>query len=136
MVNIGELFDNVKSTLGNAGSVIGMALGETINAITADINRLIGLFVVPFFIAGFAEVSPYVVYYASSTNPHYTSTLASLKLSGICHTIYPYLLINFKGGGLCQILSFNPSVFAAWYLAGFAIIFLVILLLESITHNG
>lgn len=113
---------------------IKMTIGDTFNVIMSDNDRIIALFLVPLFIAAFATVSPYAVYYASATNPNYVNTLTSIKLSGVCQTISPYFLISFNGSGLCQIISFNPFVFVAWYLEGLAIVLIVIFIIVNIFH--
>lgn len=121
--------------------MVDLAFSETIDAITSEQDRLIGIFVIPLLVAAFATGAMLTVY----MNPGHLAIFHALLSSGICHTSQPYLITSvmgsFKGDPLahvamCQVAAFNPLVFIAWYLEVLAIEIIAVFIFESIFHMG
>jgi hypothetical protein len=118
-----------------------LAFGETINAITSEQDRMIGFFLIPLLVAGFATGAMATVYLNQGKN----AIFSALSSSGVCNTYKPYLITSVAGSfqgdplahvAMCQLVQFNPLAFIAWYVEILAIELLAIFIFESITHTG
>lgn len=121
--------------------MVDLAFRETYDAITSDQERIIGVLAVPLIVAIFATAGMATVYLNQSKG----AVFSALQASGVCNTYQPYLITSITGSfegdplahiAMCQIMSFNPLVFLAWYLEVLAIVLVVIFIFESITHEG
>lgn len=118
-----------------------LAFQETIDAITSEQDRLIGVFVVPLLVAVFATGAMATVYLNQSKGVIFNALLTS----GVCNTYQPYLITSLTGSfqgdplahvAMCQVVQFNILVFLAWYAEVFGIELLAIFIFESIFHMG
>ncbi|MEM3846241.1 MAG: hypothetical protein QXS81_05030 [Candidatus Micrarchaeaceae archaeon] len=114
---------------------------ETKDAIMADTDRLIGIFVFGAVIVAVLTGMQYAIMFNSAHN----AALSYLAKSGVCSTIAPYLITSTGGAfggvtglhvGMCQLINFNYVVEIAWYLQTLAIEFIAILVFEMIFHMG
>jgi hypothetical protein len=121
--------------------MVDLAISETIDAITSDTDRIIGVFAIPLLVAVFATGAMATVY----LNQGKAAIFNALLSSGVCNTIQPYLITSVMGSfqgdplahvAMCQIAQFNPLVFLAWYVEVLGIVLLTIFIFESITHMG
>lgn len=121
--------------------MVDLAFRETIDAITSETERLVGVFAIPLLVVIFATGAMATVY----LNQGQAVILHSLVTSGVCNTYQPYLITSVMGSyqgnplahvAMCQIAQFNPLVFLTWYAEVLGIILLTIFIFESITHMG
>ncbi len=114
---------------------------ETIDAIQADNDRVIGIFVIPLLLTIFATASQFTVL----VNQQQGAINQALLSSGICNTYQPYLITSILGTfandplahvGMCQEASFNIMIFLAWYVESFIMLMIVIIVFEAIFHMG
>jgi len=109
---------------------------ETVDALATD-NRFIFLFVAPLILTAFITASFYGIY-INSTTSHTFLTL--LSKTGSCNTAQPYLITAlFENNGVlgyCQVLSFNISIFLAWYAQILLILLIVIYIIVNVFHMG
>ena len=114
---------------------------EVADAITADTDRMIGVFLFPFIIAG--ALTGYM--FTIMLNPGSQTILSTLTSSGICNTIQPYYIWSVGGSfmsdplahiGMCQVAVFNPLIYLAWTLQIFAIEMVGIIIFEAVWHEG
>ena len=117
------------------------AFRDTIDAITAENDRLIGIFVIPLLVAVFATVAMATIYLNQSKSVIFNALLTS----GVCNTYQPYLITSLMGSfqgdplahvAMCQVAQFNVLVFLAWYAEVFGIELLAIFIFETIFHMG
>lgn len=117
------------------------AFEETLDAIKANNDRLIGIFAVPLIIMLFATAAQFTIL----VNQSHTTILSALISSGVCNTYQPYLITSilgtFQGNpyvhvAMCQVASFNIFVSIGWYLEILTIIFFTVFIFEAITHLG
>jgi ascorbate-specific PTS system EIIC-type component UlaA len=121
--------------------MVDLAFRETIDAITSDRDRIIGIFAIPLLVAIFATGAMATVY----LNQSKSVILNSLVTSGVCNTYQPYLITSVIGSfqgdplahiAMCQIAQFNPLILVAWYAEVLGIVLLTIFIFESVTHMG
>lgn len=117
------------------------AFRETVDAITSDTDRMLGVFIFPFIIAG--TLTGYM--FTIMMNPGSAVILNTLKTSGVCNSLQPYYVWSVGGSyagdplahvGMCQVAAFNPLVFIAWVLQIFIAELLAIFIFEAIWHEG
>lgn len=120
---------------------ISDALRETYDAITAERDREIGIFIIPFIVALAATGSAYTVF----LNGQSSQIVSSITQSGICNTAAPYYVTSIVGGfngnplaevSMCQVASFNPLVLLAWYAELMGLELVAIFIFEMIFHMG
>jgi hypothetical protein len=121
--------------------MVDLAFRETIDAITADNDRIIGVFAVPLLVAIFATGAMATVY----LNQGSATIFSALTQSGVCNTYQPYLITSVTGSfmgdplahvAMCQLIQFNILVFLAWYGEVLVVVLLTIFIFESVTHMG
>lgn len=121
--------------------MVDLAFRETVDAITSEQDRIIGVFAIPLLAAVFATAAMATVY----LNQGKAAIFNALLSSGVCNTSKPYLFTSIMGSfqgdplahvGMCQIIHFNLLVFLAWYVEIFGIEMLAIFIFESIFHMG
>jgi hypothetical protein len=117
------------------------AFRETVDAITSDTDRMLGVFIFPFIIAG--ALTGYM--FTIMLNPGSVVILSTLKASGVCNSAQPSYIGAVGGSyagdplahvGMCQVAEFNPLVFAAWVFQIFIAELLAIFIFEAIWHQG
>lgn len=122
-----------------------MSLGDTFRetkyAITANRDREIGIFAIPFLATVFLTAAMYTI----EINPSQGAVLSTLGSSGVCSTLAPYAVTSVMGTfqsyplahiGMCQVVAFNPMVFAAWYVQMLGLVLLAIFIFEAVFHLG
>ena len=121
--------------------MVDLAFRETIDAITSEQDRIIGIFAIPFLVAVFATGAMATVY----LNQGKQTIFNALIQSGVCKTYQPYLITSLMGSfqgdplahvAMCQVAQFNVLVFIAWYIEVFGIELLAVFIFESLFHMG
>jgi len=110
---------------------------ETVDALTADTDRPIFLFVAPLIITILMTASFYTIFFNSTAAHTFLNLLAK---TGACNTAQPYLITAlFENNGVlgyCQVLSFNIGIFLAWYAQILFILLIVIYIIVNVFHLG